>query len=91
MEFKNFDELILKVQNVQSKKKVVVVSTQDEHTLEAVFRAKNDNIVEPILLGNKVKIKEILAHLCVEIEDNAIIDVEEDSSAASKAVELINV
>ena len=56
MEYKSFDDLIKKVQNLGSKKKVAVVSAQDEHTLEAVFKAKKDNIVEPILIGNKKKI-----------------------------------
>ena len=37
MEYKSFDDLIKKVQNLDSKKKVAVASAQDEHTLEAVF------------------------------------------------------
>lgn len=40
MEYKSFDDLIKKVQNLDSMKKVAVVSAQDEHTLEAVFKAK---------------------------------------------------
>jgi phosphate butyryltransferase len=39
MTFKNFEELIERIQNGQLKKKVAVVVAQDEHTLEAVFRA----------------------------------------------------
>jgi phosphate butyryltransferase len=88
--FKNFKELIEKVQNAESKKKVVVVAAQDEHTLEAVFQAQKDNIVEPILIGDKLKIKEILKNLHVELDDNSIISVEDDEAAAMKAVELIN-
>jgi phosphate butyryltransferase len=88
--FKNFKELIEKVQNAESKKRVVVVAAQDEHTLEAVFQAKKDNIVEPILIGNKTKIKEILQRLNLCLEEEFIIDVEEESAAAVKAVELIN-
>lgn len=90
MELKSFQELIEKVQNNDSKKRVAVVSAQDEHTLEAVFRAKNNNIVEPILIGDKAKIKEILEHLQVDFEDNKIINTDTDVEAAEKAVELIN-
>ena len=90
MEYKSFDDLIKKVQNIDSKKKVAVVSAQDEHTLEAVFKAKKDNIVEPILIGNKKKIIEILSGLHESVLEESIINVESDSEAAEKAVELIN-
>jgi phosphate butyryltransferase len=90
MEFKSFDELIKKVQNFDSKKKVAVVAAQDEHTMEAVFKARMDNIVEPVLIGDKVKIKEVLSTLHVGLDDENIIDVEDDASAAAKAVELVN-
>lgn len=90
MAFKNFNELIEKIQKDKSKKRVVVVVAQDEHTLDAVFKAKRDGIVEPILIGDKVKIKEILEHLDEDIDDDAIINIDGDSQAAMKAVELIN-
>jgi phosphate butyryltransferase len=90
MVFRNFDELIEKVQNTGSTKKVVVAAAEDEHTLKAVFKAKKDNIVDPLLIGNKIKIKEILDNLNERLSDSAIIDVKSDVSAAEKAVELIN-
>lgn len=90
MVFKSFSELIENVQGAESKKKVVVVSAQDEHTLEAVFKARKDNIVEPILIGDKVKIKGILEKLNESLDENSIIDVEDDATAAVKAVALIH-
>ena len=90
MVFKNFQELVTKVSNSKVVKKVVIVAAHDEHTLEAAFRARKDNIVEPVLIGNKTKIKEILIKLQVEVEDSSIIDVTDDSEAAIKAVEIIN-
>lgn len=90
MVFKSFDELIESVQHADARKKVAVVSAADEHTLEAVFKAKKDNIVEPILIGNKIKIKEILEQLKEELDEENIIDVENDAAVAEKAVELIN-
>jgi phosphate butyryltransferase len=90
MVFKNFSELIKNVQSCKVIKRVAVVAAQDEHTLEAVFKAKNDNIVEPILIGDKVKIKEVLIHINESLDDSAIIDVENDVMAAAKAVELVN-
>ena len=89
MVFRNFKELIEKIQNAKSKKRVVVVAAQDEHTLEAVFKAKRHGIVEPILIGDKAKIKEILQQINESIDDEAIINVEDDAHAAMKAVEFI--
>lgn len=89
MEFRNFNELIDKVQNSNKKKKVVVVAAHDEHTLEAVIKAMNDNIVESVLVGDKHRIEEILSKLNFNINDSNIIDIRDEKEAAMKAVELI--
>lgn len=90
MELKNFQELISKVQNNNRKKRVVVVAGHDEHTLEAVFRAKKDKLVEPILVGNKSKIKDILKSLNISFDYNEIIHTDSDFESAEKAVDLVN-
>ncbi len=90
MVYKSFEELIEKVQKHEIVKKVAVVVADDEHTLEAVFKAKEDKIVEPILIGCKEKIKDILIKLNEALDDDAIIDAADDSEAARKAVELAN-
>ncbi len=90
MELKNFQELIAKVQNNNSKKRVAVAAAHDDHTLEAVFRAAHDKLVEPVLIGNKEKISEILKQLNVEYDLNSIISTESDKESAEKTVELIN-
>lgn len=89
MFYKNFDELIEKVQNTDQIKRVVVVAAHDEHTLEAVFKAASDQIVKPILIGNKVKIQEILKKLQVNLDENTVIDEMDDAASAVKAVEMI--
>ncbi|HEY5575303.1 MAG TPA: phosphate acyltransferase, partial [Clostridiaceae bacterium] len=78
MVIKDFEQLIEKVQNFEGRKKVAVVAAQDEHTLEAVFHAAENNIVEPILIGSKEKIKEIVAKLGKKISDDAIIDAADE-------------
>lgn len=90
MELKNFQELIAKVQNNDSKKRVAVAAAHDEHTLEAVFRAAKDKLVEPVLIGDKEKIKKILKTLNVEFDEDSIISTNSDQEAAEKTVELIN-
>lgn len=90
MELRNFQDLIAKVQNNDSKKRVVVAAAHDEHTLEAVFRAASDKLVEPILIGNKNEITEMLKKLNVDYDIDSIISTESDKEAAEKTVELIN-
>ena len=86
MVIKDFEQLIEKVQNFEGKKKVAVVAAQDEHTLEAVFHAAENDIVEPVLIGNKEKIKGIVAKLGKQISDDAIIDAADEVASAQKAV-----
>jgi len=90
MVLKNFQELIARVQNSDSIKRVVVAAAHDEHTLEAVFRARKDKIVEPVLIGDKIKIKEILKKLNIDFDDIGIINADSDSESAEKAVKFVN-
>ena len=90
MELKNFQELIAKVQNNNLKRRVAVAAAHDEHTLEAVFRAAQDKLIEPVLIGDKEKIAEIIKNLNVEYDLNSIISTENDKEAAEKTVELIH-
>ncbi len=89
MVLKNFNELISKVQNNDFIKIVAVAAAHDEHTLEAVFKAKADKIVDPILVGDKIKICEILKKLNLEYDCNKIINTVDDNESAEKVVELI--
>lgn len=90
MELKNFEELIEKIQNRSSLAKVAVAAAHDEHTLEAVFKASKDNIVEPVLIGDKIKIQALLEKLNIQFDSNKIIHTENDTEASEKTVELIN-
>jgi len=87
MYLKSFEQLI-ETLKCNDKKKVAVVAAEDEHALESVFKARNEGIVEPILIGNEEKIREISKKLNEDLKDLTIINVEEPKEAAIKAVEL---
>lgn len=87
MYLESFDQLI-ETLKCNDKKKVAVVAAEDEHALESVFKARNEGIVEPILIGNEEKIREISKKLNEDLKDLTIINVEEPKEAAAKAVEL---
>ncbi len=60
MKIKNFADLIIQVQKMDKKSRVAVVAAQDEHTLEGVVKAAKDNLIVPILIGDEIKITEIV-------------------------------
>lgn len=86
---KSFDELIQIVQKKPQKKKVVVVSAHDEHTLEGINRAYENGIIIPILIGIKEKIESIIKEEQFTL-DAEIIDIEDDTEAARFAVQMIH-
>lgn len=90
MVFQNFDELIGSVQKNVSTKIVAVVAAADEHTLEAVFRARKNRIVSPILIGDREKILEVLKIMGEEPKDIEIVHVLGDQEAACEAVSLVH-
>ena len=89
MELKSFDHLIDHMKGNTVKNSVAVVSAADEHTLEAVIKAKKLGIVEPILIGDQEKIRNILQSLGENKDDFSIIDEKEDKLAAQKSVQLV--
>lgn len=92
MVFHNFDELIAKVKGAPAKKIMAVACANDDHTLEAVVHARREGIIEPILVGDKAIMHEILDRLQEDIPEEHIIDVPEGDLklACEKAVKLVS-
>ena len=86
---KSFNDLLSKVSSC-SLKKVAVAVAQDEPVLEAVKIAKERNIADAILVGDKAKIEEIAASIHMDLSSFEIIDESDVATAALKAVELVH-
>lgn len=84
----NFRELKEKV-GVSKKTTVAVVAAHDAHTLEAIFQAHKEGILDYILLGKAAEIQEISKGLGHEVKDSHIIDCQEEEQAVRKSMELI--
>jgi len=89
MPYRNFDELIGAIQSNSAVKRLVVAAAQDEHTLEAVFRARRDKIVDPVLIGNPDKIRDIIQKLGESLPADHIIAAASEAEAARMAVDAI--
>ncbi|HHT51074.1 MAG TPA: bifunctional enoyl-CoA hydratase/phosphate acetyltransferase [Eubacteriaceae bacterium] len=90
MEIKSFDHLIDNMKSSTTKSRIAVVSAADDHTLEAVIKARKSDIIEPILIGDLEKIENILLSLGENRDEYDIIDQKDDILSAQKAVELIH-
>ncbi|MGL5439103.1 MAG: bifunctional enoyl-CoA hydratase/phosphate acetyltransferase [Filifactoraceae bacterium] len=89
MEVKNFNELIAKLKAHTSSKKVAIAGAHDEHALEAVFMAEEEGLIDPIFVGDKVKILSIANELGRKIDESKIINEVTDEDCAKKAVKLV--
>ncbi len=85
---KNFEQLKEMLKAMPVKRKVAVVPAQDEHTLEAISHAYKDGMVEPVLIGDEPKIREILAQLDTDADKMTIIHVEDPTEAIQKAADM---
>lgn len=85
---KNFEQLKEMLKAMPVKRRVAVVPAQDEHTLEAINHACKDGMVEPVLIGDEPKIREILAQIGTDADKLTIIHVEDPAEAIQKAADM---
>lgn len=88
MIMKRFDDIIGRVRENPSPKRVAVAASQDEHTLEAVFRAKQDGLIVPLLVGNREETMAILDRMGEEIPSEDFYEEKDVQKAAARAVGL---
>jgi phosphate butyryltransferase len=72
------------------KKKLVLAAAQDQHSLGAVLRAWQDNIIEPILIGDKESIQNICAENGYNFSGLRIIHEPDNDMAIEMAVRMLS-
>ncbi|RPI96381.1 MAG: phosphate butyryltransferase, partial [Spirochaetales bacterium] len=82
-------DLYSNVEKRPKRKKLIVAAAQDEHVLDAVTKARERGIVEPILVGIKKKIIEIADTHGFDLNNVRIIDEEDNIRAAEISVQLV--
>lgn len=70
-------------------KAAVVAAAHDAHTLQAVFAARRDGLIRPVLVGRREEILSIAQGLGEELDPAQVVDAGEDAACAARSVELI--
>ncbi len=71
------------------KRKIAVAAAADVHVLEAIKNAQEEGIIEPILIGDLTKVKEIAANINLNLEHIEMHDVKDNFEASLTATRLI--
>ena len=77
---------IVEAAKVRGKKRLAVAYGQDSHTIEAVYDAYNEGLVDTILFGDKEVIKQVCKDLNIDSTIFQIVDEKNDVKAANLAV-----
>ncbi len=72
------------------KKKLVVAAAQDQHSMGAVVRAWKDNVIEPVLVGDRESILNISAENNYDITGVTIVHEPDIEMATQLAVKMVN-
>ena len=70
----------------RGKKRLAVAYGQDSHTLEAVYEAYKEGLVEPTLFGEKSVIEQVCAENDIDIKAFNIVDEASDVKCVQQAV-----
>jgi phosphate butyryltransferase len=89
MVLKTLNDLKLIVQGGPVKK-LVLAAAQDQHSLGAVLKAWKENIIEPILIGNKEGIQNICASNNYDISGIRIIHEPDTDMSVEMAVKMVS-
>lgn len=86
---KRLDELLSAAKQGRTMR-LVVAAAQDEDVLSAICKAAEEELIEPILVGDKSEIHQIAERQKLNIENYEIIDVADLTEAAKVSVKLVS-
>ncbi len=88
MVISSFQDLKSRLHNIPPKP-AVVAAAHDPHTLQAVFAAQRDGLIDPLLVGKRAEILSIARSLGHSPSSCQIVDGDTEEVCARQAVELI--
>ncbi len=84
----NLTEILYKAQS-KGKKILAVAAAEDPFVLNAIFKAKTENFIQPIFIGDKEKIQRLCDQLKYDLNDIIVIDAINQEEACIKAVKMV--
>lgn len=85
----DFDQM-LKRAKAGGSKRLSVACAEDINVLKSIKRATDENLIQPILIGDRNKIHKFAEQLEFDIEDFTVIDIKNNTNAAFEAVRLVS-
>ncbi len=89
MEMKKLSELLTTGKKYNQVLKIVIASAEDEFVLTAIAEFCKSGLIEPILVGNKSKITQIIEEKKIDLPKNEIISVNTEVESAKLSVEIV--
>jgi phosphate butyryltransferase len=89
MNLKTFADVARLVKATSKIKTVALVCANDEHSLEAVSRVKQDGLLHFVLVGVREEIKKTAEKLKIAVSDELIYDAKTTNDAVLKGIELL--
>lgn len=89
MSISKLDQMVELVKT-KPKKRLVAAYANDAHTIEAIYHAIEQNIVEATLVGDESTIKIVCNQLGFDVSKFLIVQEADENKAGAKAVALIN-
>lgn len=87
-EIKKLADIVVEAR-AKGRKKMAVAYGQDSHTLEAVYAAYKEGLVDPILYGDKEVIEQVCAEHSIDVSVFTIVDEKVDVKCVAQAVQAV--
>ena len=84
-EIKKLADIVVEAR-AKGRKKMAVAYGQDSHTLEAVYAAYKEGLVDPILYGDKEVIEQVCAEHGIDVSVFTLVDEKSDVKCVAQAV-----
>jgi len=84
----NFDDIIALAQE-KGTVKVVIAAAQDEIVLQGVDMAKKLNLIDPLFVGDKDKIRAIIDEHGLDLRNEGILDVKDKTQACYTSIDMV--
>jgi len=85
---RNFNDIIALAQK-ENAIRVAVAPAQDESALKGIGLAKELGLIEPIFVGDKDKIINLIENHDLDLRDEEILDVKDVTAACHRAIDLV--